>query len=175
MTNTTLSAATILNTTKTNALNDAKAYRGGKIRLQRALGYVVTQLLHGNADAIDMVFRAAELVSNSADGMLTNADGRAVWKYLTHKDGLNLKGVVMWDKDARRFKMAEGWSAAAAGLDLAALANTLAFVRWDKFDAQKAEMAFDLDRAVLQLVKRASSKGATQAQIRKAFDRAVAA
>lgn len=165
----------ILKTTKSIAVSNAKAYRGAKAKLQGAIGYAVAQLLQGNADGLETIMRAGELVSNNQGVMHANSDGRAVWKYITHKDGLGLTGIVQWDKAAGRFKMAENWSKVAAKMDLEQLTNALTNVRWDKFQSVKVDIAFDLDKVVSVMVRRASSKGASAEQIKASLKRALAA
>jgi hypothetical protein len=138
------------------AIEAAMDYKRGKDRLQTAIAVAVYQLLaHGNANLLTKVFSAACLTEYKHGASVTNADGKIVYRYITQRlfDG---REIVKWDKDARRFRMAEGWTLNAEGLDRERIANDLRFVRWDQHEASKSETAFDLDKAILRLIKKAS-------------------
>jgi hypothetical protein len=167
--------ANYLTTSADIAIARAKNYRGAKEGLQASIGYAVAQLLQGNADGLHVVMTAAGLIENRGGEMHANADGRAVFAYLTDPQGLGLKSVVRWDKESGRFKMAKGWENAADKLDLTRLVNMLANVRWDQFKSRKASEAFDLDKAVARLVKRAMDEGIEARKINAAVKRALAA
>lgn len=154
-------SANLLTTSKSTAIQRAKNYRGAKAGLQAAIGYAVAQLLQGNADGLHIVMSAAGLIENRGGEMHANADGRAVWAYLTKRDALGLTGIVAWDKESGRFRMCKNWTKAADDLDLAHVVNTLANVRWDQYKAAKADQAFDLNKAVVRLVHKARSNGIT--------------
>lgn len=139
------------------ALENAMAYKTGKDRLQLAIGAALYQTIqHGNPDWLTAIFAAAQLTEYKHGASVTNADGKVVYRYIVNsifggKDAC----LIKWDKDSRKFKMVEGWVLLKQRLDLDKVAETLRYVRWDRAEATKTETAFDMDKAVLRLIKSA--------------------
>ena len=164
--------------TKDIALQRAANYKGAKEGLQVSIAWAVGQALQGNADGLQAVFSAAGLMASEDGVMTTYADGRAVWAYITasqEQGGCGLNGVIRWDKDANRFKMAEKWKGKSASLDMVKLVETLTDTRWDTFKKKPASKAFDLDKAINTLITRAANEGISSAELKRKFAELAAA
>jgi hypothetical protein len=170
-------AATVSEST---AIQRAVNYRGAKAGFQQSVTYIVEQLLHGNADAVYRIMRAAEMLipKPGKDGvkMYATKDGRALWQYLTdptENGGLGLSGIVRWDSDSQSHKMAENWQDAANKLNLGLIWSNLKTRRWDMHGKMKADRAFDLNERVKRLIAEARKNGITGEQITAAVSKAL--
>lgn len=157
------------------AIQRAKNYKHAKDGLQQAIYWIVEQTLNGNADAIYQIMRAADMLSFDGEHHVVGKDGEQFWRYVSSPlatGGLGLASMVAWDKDTNTFKMKKGknasWVDAANAYDHAQAFENLS-CRWDRFErTKKASDAFDLDKAVLRLIKTATEHG-------KSIDEVVAA
>jgi hypothetical protein len=168
----------IASITKDTAIQRAKNYRGAKEGLQIAITWAVGQALQGNADGVHQVFVAAGLMANEEGVMTTYVDGRAVFAYMTAKQdqgGCGLSGIIKWDKEANKFKMAEKWKGKAASIDMVKLVETLSYTRWDTFKKSPASKAFDLDKAIATLITRAANEGVSDQELKAKFRELAAA
>jgi hypothetical protein len=118
-----------------------KTYKTAKDGIQVALCGAVYQASKGNPDWVTLLLRSMDSLTRSSDGTWkVGADGRQVFAYLTRFLGI----PVTWDKSAGNFKMAKNWSANSPTIE-----DTLAKMgqaRWDKFNAVKADKAFDEEK-----------------------------
>ena len=150
------------------------AYRKGSRELQVALQYVVAQAHSGNADAVHEVFVAAGLLFNLHGELQGTRTAKAVWSYLTAKaegGGCEIGGMIRFDKDTNRVKMAKGWKTAAAKVDVAQVWANLAEPRgWLEFRPMPKAAVFDLHKAVVSLVKKAEANGQTIADVLREMD-----
>ncbi len=168
---------TIAKITESSAMANARNYRNAKVRFQVSIAWAVGQTLSGNADGMQRIMEAAELLSKEEGKMAATADGRQVWKYVTASQedgGVGLGKVIQWSKEKDRFIMAPNWKDAAADLDMKVLIETLSETRWDQFQRMPASRAFDLDKSIMALVSRASKAGKSEMDVRNAFLRLAA-
>ena len=144
------------------AIQYAKNYRGAKRAFQASLAYIVVQAYSGNADACHRVFVAAGMLTNVKGELFASKDASAAWQYLTdsiEKGGCGLSGIVKFDRETNKFAMSENWVKKFANTDTAAVWVNLATKPWDQHMPKPAASAFDLDKAILRLIKRASDNG----------------
>ena len=158
--------------TQSQAIQYATNYRGAKASLQWSIRWAVEQTLNGNADGLFIIMNAAGMIANKEGVMTTLADGRQLWKYLTapiDDGGLGLSHLIRWSTDDNKFKMTNGWKAAATKIDVVAIAQNMADCRWDQYKSTPSKSAFDLDKAIMHLVTRAANNGVTEEDVAKAF------
>ena len=152
------------NVSEGQAIQYAQNYRGAKRAFQASLAYIVAQAFQGNADACHRVFVAAGMLTNVRGELFAGKDASAAWQYLTdsvEKGGCGLSGIIRFDRETNRFSMAKGWAAKFANTDVAAVWTNLAKKPWNMHAPKPAAAAFDLDKAILRLVKRAGDNGFT--------------
>lgn len=152
------------NVSEFQAIQYAMNYRGAKRAFQASLAYIVAQAYQGNADACHRVFVAAGMLTNINGEMFASKDASAAWQYLTDpvaKGGCGLSGILKFDRDANTFGMAKDWTKKFANTDVAAVWANLATKPWDMHMPKPAASAFDLDKAILRLIKRAADNGVT--------------
>ena len=158
--------------TRSQAMQYAKNYRGSKASLQHSIRWATEQAMAGNADGIYMVMLAAGMISGRKGEMTTLADGRQLWKYFTapiDDGGLGMAKLIRWDKELSKFKMTKGAKAATAELDVVTLMENLHNNRWDQYKSTPANKAFDLDKAITNLVTRAANNGLSADDVTTAF------
>ena len=164
---------------KKRAIEAAMAYRKGSRELQVALQYVVAQAHSGNADAVHEVFVAAGLLFNLRGELEGTRTAKAVWSYLTAKaegGGCEIGGMIRFDKDTNRVKMAKGWKTAAAKVDVAQVWANLAEPRgWLEFRPMPKAAVFDLHKAVVSLVKKAEANGQTISDVLREMETVIKA
>lgn len=168
---------TIAKITESSAMANARNYRNAKVRFQISIAWAVGQALNGNADGLQNVMMAAGLIADEKGVMTAYSDGRQVWKYISSSQdqgGVGLGKVIQWSKEKDRFVMAKNWQQAAEELDMAILVGTLSETRWDQFQKTPASRAFDMDKAILSLVSRASKAGLSESDVKAAFMRLAA-
>jgi hypothetical protein len=147
---------------ESQAIQYAKNYRGAKRAFQGSLAYIVAQAFAGNADACHRVFTAAGMLTNIKGELFASKDASAAWQYLTdsvEKGGCGLSGILRFDREANKFTMAKEWAKKFANVDVAAVWVNIATLPWDQHMPKPAASAFDLDKAILRLIKRASDNG----------------
>lgn len=132
-------------------LEAALGYKNAKDRLQVAIQACVYQVLKGNPDWLTRMFSTAELSQVKHGAVVINADGKAIHRYLMMECGLS--DVLAWDKETRKYKMAEGWKLFEDSIDLALLEATLTNIRWDQSTPVKEASEYKADKATQRFIK----------------------
>lgn len=163
---------------ETRAFEAAKNFRKGARELSVALTWAVGQVYQGNADALTRIFAAAGLSFNDMGEARGTKTGSAVMAFLrapVDAGGCGLAGLIRWDDDTSRFKMAKGWLSIAEKADFALVYVNASRPRgWLEFQAKPAAQAFNLDAAILRLFKRAEREGVKHEDIVRALKTAIA-
>lgn len=148
------------------AIQRARNYRNAKAGFQQAVYWAAQQALNGNADGLYMIMLNAGMLNGQGGEMTKLADGRQLWSYWNDPQGLNLKGLVDWDKTKTKFKMTAGWRQTVQNLDLEDLHTRLTTSLWSKHEAVKKDpKVFDLDRLLEALIKKSGNNGYTPAYV----------
>jgi len=143
-----------------------KARVSAAAMLQTAIGGAVYQLSMGNTDWLTDLVEG--LSHKSGDKLVVGSDGKQMNAYFRF-----LELPVSWDKETQRYKVAGKRKFSEMDWDKAAhqLANGQ---RWDMFNKQSADNAFDFDKALVAVLRKGMDKeGLSNQEIESRFRRAM--